>query len=947
MINNEIQNTIVHHGARYVSSKFIIKILPGIENIKTNIDQFKKAAFKYNKMTIIEKQPQYNSYFLATEKFNNTISILGQRGTGKTSAMMTLLEEIENNTYFEFESKTKNQYDIINKILNPEEMGEGSDILGWIITTLENYVELYLKEDENINNKIIDIECLHNISVRHDVENLKEQIDKLRISYIASKKEYANLMNANSSSLHEYNQKVTKMLSEDYNFHENFNKFISNLVNFKRKQNGNSDFNDEEKEPLIYFFFDDVDISSKHCANILMNILNFLCHPNIVVFISGDYDVFEKSMIKYFLNFTNYPQKEVGDEDIEASRGRSECFLKKVLPPTYRYRIIGYTNEILFNLKYNENSDTTIESKFQNLNILQLISYVFGIGFKDCDNIGGYLESFVIPDESIDDVIDIENNFITNNTDLKNNYIYAYLSVFGKSARSYMNVYNYLYTKALEIYTKIKYKKEKIEVNKYWDGQKFSEFVNIILESKYSYSVYHEQINNFLKFRYDQIEDSILINNIRNLRIDCEELKTLITNILEEDSKPLIDNKQLEVDSLIMLPILINEIFYNIHRNDYKTRYESVSKRLKNILCNVIINSLNKNVQIIPTNLGMRRTLCIYYRIMSRLTFDDLKDLGKTSFDLTINEFYISNAKKYVRQLYYATILLHTSKITNKQEISEIKYRKLYDLYEKSTFAYVKEEKKSKENLEKIIHQLLKNFFIKNDLEWFNNFKTFSNNINFKYNYVYDYTINKYLDKIKNCKELKIENKLESLYYFIDRVSSNEEDLENNNLDKYILLLYFILKNKNLSSNVNQKKQFNSYNIGISKNDLEKLIKYMVNTDTVDKLTTYANDIFSKLKKYEKIILNGDVWNKWKSNSDFKMELIKILYKFTSEYEKNLNRNYSEDKCKEIENTQMKGDILEKYFEIYFLIVFILSYLKIKMTVNNYFFNSLNKDLDS
>ena len=51
------------------------------------------------------------------------------------------------------------------------------------------------------------------------------------------------------------------------------------------------------------------------------------------------------------------------------------------------------------------------------------------------------------------------------------------------------------------------------------------------------------------------------------------------------------------------------------------------------------------------------------------------------------------------------------------------------------------------------------------------------NNINFKYNYVYDYTINKYLDKIKNCKELKIENKLESLYYFIDRVSSNEEDL--------------------------------------------------------------------------------------------------------------------------------------------------------------------------
>lgn len=47
---------------------------------------------------------------------------------------------------------------------------------------------IIFKGGENINNKIIDIECLHNISIRHDVENLKEQIDKLRISYIASKK---------------------------------------------------------------------------------------------------------------------------------------------------------------------------------------------------------------------------------------------------------------------------------------------------------------------------------------------------------------------------------------------------------------------------------------------------------------------------------------------------------------------------------------------------------------------------------------------------------------------------------------------------------------------------------------------------------------------------------------------------------------------------------------
>lgn len=935
MNNITIQRKGVHHGARYISSNSIIKILPGIENIKDDIDQFRRVAFDYNKnMSKEQKEREYHNYFLATEKFNNTISILGQRGTGKTSAMMTLFDQIHKGSYFRNKDSEDNKYDIINRIIDPEEMGDGSDSLGWIITALDKYIGSFSNMYKN-NSDLLDTDCLRIGSNRYQVEILKDLITQLRVSYISSKKEYSNLMNANSSTLAEYNDKVTRMLSEDYDFHEKFNNFITSLVDFKRKLNGNEDFTDFNKEPLIYFFFDDVDTSAKHCPNILINILNFLCHPNIVVCISGNYDVFERCMIKYFLKMTNYPQRELTEDEIDNAHGRSEFFLKKVLPATYRYRIIWYTNEVLFGLRYNEEktNDESIESKLEELNILQLISYVFEYGFTNSEIEGEYLDFFTIPKygKSREDIV------------LKNNrYLYAYLSVFGKNVRSFMNVYSYLYTEAISVYTLRAINNSKIEKNKYWNNQRFSEFVNVLLESKFTYSRFRKKIDRFLKFKYDLVKDSKVLNNddIRNLRIDCEELNNIVIDILSDDSNKDIDKKGI-IESLIMLAIFVNEIFYVIHKDEYLERYNSVQERLKQILCNTFINSLNSNLQILPVNLNMGSTLCFYYRLTSRLTLKNLKDLGESSLILTTNDFYLLNVKKYIRQLLYATCLIYSSKshddlsvgdvlydkdemiITNEIKKQEIKY--LYDIYEKSTYSKDNNNNNNydKMSYERVIFNLLENYFYQYDKEWFNNLQFFLNKQILTVDQVFKHTI----DKLEiNISIPSIERKIESVYALIKRYS-RRNDVDHKNLQIYFKLLNIILKNKNLGNHQYNNENSTSTDIIIKNNDLMELSKYDENVRLIKLL-------YDEMKNLKSSIESQCDTNKKDDYFQYFQHLNKIFKIFKESYDSYYD--FYNGVLWKI-NSEQISRVFKEYFDVYLMVNYIIEYQKWYTSKNNKF----------
>ena len=821
----------VHHGAREINVDFLKQSIPGLDDLDNTIKRFREVAYNYN-----NKYPNKSKYY--DEKFNNNISILAGRGMGKSSALITIISQIESSQYFKKVSAKKNYIDIINPMIDPEDINENSDILGWVITSLFEQAN----QLEQTDSKKSDLNYYFNIdnSIHHDLQEKKKEL----ISYYSIySKEYSNVALNNSVNVHDYNSNLEDILTFDYKLHKCFIEFINMIIKYKRDINRHTmkGLAGEKIEPLIYFFFDDVDMSSKKSIKILTDILSYFAHPNIVIFISGDYQVFEQSLMAYFMSETkevtlkmSYKKRK---KEIKFAKDRTEYFLKKVLPPSYRFYVQEFSNDAAKIVHhYHSNRDNIFERK----NILELLSYVFCAGFevnnKPEENV--YLKTFIVPKPDDNDDFD-KNKLVRLNEEIRMNYLYAYLSVFSVNIRGFMNVYNYLVKEAENIF-----ELENKNLKEYWNTNKFKEFLRVILNSKHTYQKYQNNIEKFIyvKDQTDNKEqdDDSTKNDYTKLRIDCEELGLFINElmkrlkdnldkvIMDDDNDKENDPDYIkgEINSIIMLPILVNELFYIIHQKNYEQRYKSVKNKLKNILTNTFVNSLNKNILLIPNNLGMRRTLCIYYFVISRMSInflDKLRNYYGYDYDA-------SNNKKYIVQLYYATIQLKTAgvkKIESSNKNSSFSYD-CYDKYKKSTYSNLDKRLK----IEKEIAKEMNNMFKHLDREWLADKIKFATAITPTVNKIENTVHNKFLDKFGLMLIDETTTMLDEMYALINYLGNSKEFLN--------------IFNKSLeNSNKYETIIMNCFD------ELEKMFKDQDIIDTVE--------ISDSIDKYvEKIIKNFD-----------------------------------------------------------------------------------------
>ena len=819
----------VHHGAREINVDFLKQAIPGLDDLDNTIKRFREVAYNYN-----NKYPNKSKYY--DEKFNNNISILAGRGMGKSSALITIISQIESSQYFKKVSAKKNYIDIINPMIDPEDINENSDILGWVITSLFEQAN----QLEQTDSKKSDLNYYFNIdnSIHHDLQEKKKEL----ISYYSIySKEYSNVALNNSVNVHDYNSNLEDILTFDYKLHKCFIEFINMIIKYKRDINRHTmkGLAGEKIEPLIYFFFDDVDMSSKKSIKILTDILSYFAHPNIVIFISGDYQVFEQSLMAYFMSETkevtlkmSYKKRK---KEIKFAKDRTEYFLKKVLPPSYRFYVQEFSNDAAKIVHhYHSNRDNIFERK----NILELLSYVFCAGFE-ADNDpekNVYLKTFIVPKPDDNDDFD-EEKLVELNDEIRMNYLYAYLSVFSVNIRGFMNVYNYLVKEAENIF-------ESEDKHKYWNINKFKEFLRVILNSKHTYQKYQNNIEKFIyvKDQTDNKEqdDDSTKNDYTKLRIDCEELGLFINElmkklkdnldkvIMDDDNDKENDPDYIkgEINSIIMLPILVNELFYIIHQENYEQRYKSVKNKLKNILTNTFVNSLNKNILLIPNNLGMRRTLCIYYFVISRMSInflDKLRNYYGYDYDA-------SNNKKYIVQLYYATIQLKTAgvkKIESSNKNSSFSYD-CYDKYKKSTYSNLKVRLKIEEEIAEEMNNMFKHL----DREWLADKIKFATAITPTVNKIENTVHNKFLDKFGLMLIDETTTMLDEMYALINYLGNSKEFLN--------------IFNKSLeNSNKYETIIMNCFD------ELEKMFKDQDIIDTVE--------ISDSIDKYvEKIIKNFD-----------------------------------------------------------------------------------------
>lgn len=863
----------VHHGAREIEVDFLKKTVPGLADLENTIKLFRNVAYKYYKIN--SKSEYYD------EKFNNNISILASRGMGKSSALITIINQIETAQYFNSANPMqKNSIDIINPMIDPEDINENSDLLGWVIKSLE----LQIDKLENIYPQAQEFQCCFKYN-NNKINKLREKKDELTKYYSISSKEYSSVALNKSISTYDYHANLDDILTYDYKLHKCFMEFIDEFIKCKREINNytNRSNKDEDNEPLIYFFFDDVDMTSKKSIKILTDILSFFSHPNIVIFISGDYKVFEQSLMTYFMKETKEITLKMSDKrkenEIKFAKDRAEYFLKKVLPPSYRYYVQEFSSDASkITHHYHSNYDSIFEKK----NILELLSYVFCTGFEKEINLENktYLRAFIVPKINENDDYSRKNKkYIITNDNIKINYLYAYLSIFSMNIRGFMNVYNYLVKEAKNIS-----ELERKNINEYWNITRFKEFLKVIIDSKHTYQKYENNINKFLTIKS---ETDNLSQPYTRLRIDCEELETFISNLMKklkenmtlssldndfnhEDDADCIKN---EITSIIMLPVLINELFYIVCGQNYQQRYLSIKNKLKNILTNVFVNALNNNILLIPKNLGMRRTLCMLYFIISRMSVASLDKLNKY-YDVNS-----ANNKKYIVQLYFATIQLGSAGVEKNIEDSNIDDKFEYNFYrdyKESTYTDFNQRLTKEEKIAKKMNKIFKHL----DREWLADKIKFATALvpdRFK---IENIVHNKFLDMFPYLLFNETTRMLDDMYRYICIEKIDNEILNINLCEKYIYLfkLETLLEELDLSKlSINEISHEVISCMSFAKISLKKLKEQ---NNKINNVVNIYKDIYQKIKfrlenqdrKNRLSKKNIELENFLNSLDDFKME---------------------------------------------------------------------------
>lgn len=279
--------------------------------------------------------------------YDNVFSILGKRGSGKTSAVFTIKSMLQH----------KNEYDIVLPVVMPEVIPKECSMIGWLLSLLEQTVdklENQIKEQEKYNNFFEDCSYSPKKTLRREYDEIKE----LCYSQFYNVESTDSLANVISNS----EQKT----QNSFDFSRGIAHFWNSLKHAISKVSGFL-YEDKKREPLIYIFFDDVDLMPERVMDLFFTIIKYLSHPNIIVFVTADeellYDVIENEMNerlgKYREVFTYGLASSAGhyfrDEKPENREARIKLGHKlqvmkempklygdKILPPSSRFYLETY-----------------------------------------------------------------------------------------------------------------------------------------------------------------------------------------------------------------------------------------------------------------------------------------------------------------------------------------------------------------------------------------------------------------------------------------------------------------------------------------------------------------------------------------------------------------------------------------------------------------------------
>lgn len=232
----------------------------------------------------------------------------------------------------------KKEGHILLEPIIPENMPETMNLLTNVLGLIGKEVEAICKESEKNKSNC----CVYK---KHDLEIEYERLLKY---YAYMQKDYKEISKEQYTTDQNHIYNSAKQYMAHQNFIQTFYSFIEELLQKKQTE--------KDESNLLFFFLDDVDLSTTRCADIIKTLLSYINHPKIVTILSGDLATFEEALTLELLR-----QEDLGDTigyeknyiDSELNRPLEQLrirknelakeYLKKILPPRYRHHI-AYRN---------------------------------------------------------------------------------------------------------------------------------------------------------------------------------------------------------------------------------------------------------------------------------------------------------------------------------------------------------------------------------------------------------------------------------------------------------------------------------------------------------------------------------------------------------------------------------------------------------------------------
>lgn len=360
------KNENVFIGARVLGEDGVKLVLPTYDVLISQIEQMKYVARNSEKQNSnISRIMKYN------REHNNTIAIFGSRGTGKTSAVYTLMDYLLNQN-----DSNKKEKNIVLPIIEPDNFGDNTKIMGSIVGLIKNEVEEILKEVKCLENKTEPYfrNCIY-------VENnpLKQKMDELLEHHMYSDSEYRNIITHNYTDTATHIKKSSHLLIPDINLKHKFWDVIDEIVRLYK--------NKLDKDAIIYIFIDDIDLKTTKCKELIEAIMQYSSHPNVITILSGDYELLEEGVMLSLIGDENLREKGLDvdfilknniesknellnldktkihiensnvntiniNESIETGLSikdrkldLAENYLKKIIPPSRRHHVVDWNIE--------------------------------------------------------------------------------------------------------------------------------------------------------------------------------------------------------------------------------------------------------------------------------------------------------------------------------------------------------------------------------------------------------------------------------------------------------------------------------------------------------------------------------------------------------------------------------------------------------------------------